>query len=147
MEQGLAQNQNGEPVKKKSSNKSNGSNNQNKDNGSKKKKNFSERAGDWVCGKCKNLNFSFRNSCNRCHILRCDSEKPQNVPIIPQTTKPVQMNIHKSNENLTKQQNTNKFDAFMPGNQDHYQKQGNNFQYYNNKNNYNGYGNKLALFN
>lgn len=41
----------------------------------KKKKPFQERAGDWVCVKCKNLNFSFRNSCNRCQLLKNDSEK------------------------------------------------------------------------
>lgn len=26
----------------------------------------SERAGDWVCIACNNLNFSFRKVCNRC---------------------------------------------------------------------------------
>ncbi|CAK90986.1 unnamed protein product (macronuclear) [Paramecium tetraurelia] len=26
-----------------------------------------QRIGDWVCGNCKNLNFSFRNACNRCN--------------------------------------------------------------------------------
>ncbi|CAD8202806.1 unnamed protein product [Paramecium pentaurelia] len=26
-----------------------------------------QRNGDWVCGICKNLNFSFRNTCNRCN--------------------------------------------------------------------------------
>ena len=24
------------------------------------------RAGDWICLMCSNLNFSFRNECNRC---------------------------------------------------------------------------------
>ena len=41
----------------------------------KKKKVFEERAGDWVCMKCKNLNFSFRMICNRCKIPKIDSEK------------------------------------------------------------------------
>ena len=27
-----------------------------------------ERAGDWVCQRCGNLNFSFRHSCNKCHL-------------------------------------------------------------------------------
>ena len=27
-----------------------------------------EREGDWVCFKCKNLNFSFRKICNRCKL-------------------------------------------------------------------------------
>ncbi len=30
------------------------------------KKPAHERQGDWVCGKCHNLNFAFRNSCNLC---------------------------------------------------------------------------------
>jgi len=41
----------------------------------KKKKVFEERAGDWVCMKCKNLNFSFRIICNRCKIPKVESEK------------------------------------------------------------------------
>ncbi|CAD8127416.1 unnamed protein product [Paramecium sonneborni] len=28
-----------------------------------------QRNGDWVCGICKNLNFSFRSTCNRCSKL------------------------------------------------------------------------------
>lgn len=32
----------------------------------KLKKPFVERPGDWVCIKCKNLNFAFRIHCNRC---------------------------------------------------------------------------------
>ena len=27
-----------------------------------------ERAGDWVCQRCHNHNFSFRNNCNMCHL-------------------------------------------------------------------------------
>jgi hypothetical protein len=41
----------------------------------KKKKPFVERVGDWVCIKCKNLNFSFRMICNRCQLSKGDSEK------------------------------------------------------------------------
>lgn len=37
-------------------------------NSKKKKKPFVEREGDWVCSKCKNLNFAFRTNCNRCHV-------------------------------------------------------------------------------
>ena len=32
------------------------------------KKPFEVRAGDWTCSKCSNLNFSFRNKCNRCGL-------------------------------------------------------------------------------
>jgi len=38
------------------------------------KKPFIEREGDWVCLQCKNLNFSFRVSCNRCQISKEDNE-------------------------------------------------------------------------
>ncbi len=41
---------------------------------SKKKKHFTERVGDWVCIKCKNLNFSFRVICNRCNLSKAESE-------------------------------------------------------------------------
>jgi len=41
----------------------------------KKKKPFVERVGDWVCIKCKNLNFSFRVICNRCQLTKAESDK------------------------------------------------------------------------
>ena len=41
----------------------------------KKKRQFTERQGDWVCMKCKNLNFSFRVVCNRCQLPQKDSEE------------------------------------------------------------------------
>jgi hypothetical protein len=41
----------------------------------KKKKPFQERVGDWVCIKCKNLNFSFRVVCNRCQLPKVESDK------------------------------------------------------------------------
>ncbi len=40
----------------------------------KKKKPFQEREGDWNCFKCKNLNFSFRVTCNRCQLSKKESE-------------------------------------------------------------------------
>jgi hypothetical protein len=50
-------------------------NNQNPKCESKKiKKPFIEREGDWFCLQCKNLNFSFRGSCNRCQISKEDNE-------------------------------------------------------------------------
>ena len=33
---------------------------------------FTERTGDWICKNCKNLNFAFRNECNRCKIPKKD---------------------------------------------------------------------------
>jgi hypothetical protein len=40
-----------------------------------KKKPFQERAGDWTCAKCRNLNFSFRVVCNRCQLSKNESSK------------------------------------------------------------------------
>lgn len=39
------------------------------------KRPFTEKMGDWVCFCCKNLNFSFRTTCNRCHISKLDNAK------------------------------------------------------------------------
>ena len=41
----------------------------------KKKKEFIEREGDWSCYRCKNINFSFRDKCNKCQFSREESEK------------------------------------------------------------------------
>ena len=38
----------------------------------KKSRPFTERAGDWICKNCKNLNFAFRNECNRCKMPKKD---------------------------------------------------------------------------
>ena len=40
----------------------------------KKKKKFIQKEGDWVCYDCKNINFSFRKKCNRCKLLKEESE-------------------------------------------------------------------------
>lgn len=42
--------------------------NQNKD--TKPKKQLSVRQGDWACKQCNNLNFSFRDKCNRCGMAK-----------------------------------------------------------------------------
>jgi formylmethanofuran dehydrogenase subunit D len=48
----------------------------------KKTRPFTEREGDWICKNCKNLNFAFRNECNRCKIPKKDcieiSKKEEN---------------------------------------------------------------------
>ena len=49
-------------------------NNKNKIKKEKKKKNFIQKEGDWVCYDCKNINFPFRNKCNRCKLLKEESE-------------------------------------------------------------------------
>jgi len=45
-----------------------------KDLSSMKKKKLTERVGDWVCIKCKNLNFSFRIICNRCELPKTEND-------------------------------------------------------------------------
>ena len=40
----------------------------------KRKKPLIERKGDWLCPKCKNLNFTFRLSCNRCNLTKSEAE-------------------------------------------------------------------------
>ena len=39
-----------------------------------KRSHFVERQGDWICMRCKNLNFSFRIVCNRCKISKAESD-------------------------------------------------------------------------
>ena len=41
----------------------------------KKNKEFVEREGDWPCYRCKNINFAFRNKCNKCQMTKEESEK------------------------------------------------------------------------
>ena len=41
----------------------------------KNKKPFIERPGDWICYNCQNLNFAFRNNCNRCHLSKEENKK------------------------------------------------------------------------
>lgn len=40
---------------------------------------LTERAGDWVCQHCRNLNFSFRKMCNRCSLARSQQPGPPGV--------------------------------------------------------------------
>ena len=42
---------------------------------SNKKKEFEEKEGDWICCKCRNINFSFRKQCNKCQLSEEASEK------------------------------------------------------------------------
>lgn len=40
-----------------------------------KQKNLIKRKGDWTCSACKNLNFSFRNRCNKCGLQKPKSNE------------------------------------------------------------------------
>lgn len=74
----------------------------------KKHKPFMERPGDWVCAKCKNLNFAFRLTCNRCHLQKTESEKIGDTPQTNTTTnKKNTSNNTTNNTNTSEQDNHN----------------------------------------
>ena len=57
-------------------NNNNSSNNKSKKTkNKKKKKNFVVKKGDWVCYNCKNINYSFRDKCNKCALDKEESEQ------------------------------------------------------------------------
>ena len=72
----------------------------------KKHKPFMERPGDWVCAKCKNLNFAFRLTCNRCHLQKTESEKIGDAPQANTNKKNISNNAN-TNSNSTIQDNHN----------------------------------------
>ena len=39
------------------------------------------KKGDWFCPSCNNLNFGFRKACNRCQLLRQDSNQINTLTI------------------------------------------------------------------
>ena len=49
--------------------------NKNRNKKKEKKKRYIEREGDWPCYDCKNINFSYRDVCNRCKLPKEESEK------------------------------------------------------------------------
>ena len=53
----------------------NNSNNKCEKMKNKKKKNFVMKKGDWICYNCKNLNFAFRDKCNKCKLNKEESEQ------------------------------------------------------------------------
>ena len=71
-------NYNNDKVNQKNKFDNNKRNMQNSKKEGKMKKHFEVRVGDWTCSKCANLNFSFRNKCNRCGIPKELSEKIHN---------------------------------------------------------------------
>ena len=56
-------------------NNNNSNNNKNRRKKNQKKKGYIEKEGDWPCYDCKNINFSFRDACNRCKLPKEESEK------------------------------------------------------------------------
>ena len=63
----------------------------------KNKKHFEVRAGDWTCTKCNNLNFSFRNKCNRCGLPKELNKNQMNPEILSQNPNYQLMNGINSN--------------------------------------------------
>lgn len=59
---------------------------------------FTERTGDWICKNCQNLNFSFRQECNRCKLPKKDA-----IEIV----EPKDMEINKISNNNNEINNTN----------------------------------------
>ena len=53
----------------------NNSNNECKTINNKKKRNFVMKKGDWICYNCKNLNFAFRDKCNKCKLNKEESDQ------------------------------------------------------------------------
>ena len=66
--------QQGNKAKKTSNNNITKSNGSNSNSTTTSQSKFSERAGDWTCLHCQNLNFAFRTQCNRCHLPKEKSE-------------------------------------------------------------------------
>ncbi len=56
-------------------NNNNSNNKSKKTKNKKKKKNFVAKKGDWVCYNCKNINYSFRDKCNKCALDKEESEQ------------------------------------------------------------------------
>lgn len=63
----------------------------------KKQKPFIERSGDWICKKCKNLNFAFRQECNRCKLPK--SEVTEEIKKIKEKNNSEDNDIEKAEKN------------------------------------------------
>lgn len=63
----------------------------------KKQKPFIERNGDWICEKCKNLNFAFRQECNRCKLPK--SEVAEEIKEIKEKNNSGDNDFEKSGKN------------------------------------------------
>ena len=90
----------------------------NEDNKNKtnKKKVLVKRNGDWICQKCKNLNFSFRTICNRCKLPKQNPVKivnnernldNNNINLLNFIFKLYPNNLYNSNVNTNTQNITN----------------------------------------
>ena len=69
----------------------------------KKQKPFMERTGDWICKKCKNLNFAFRQECNRCKLPKNEIEQEEKK----EEKKEENNNENNKSDNLENNKNNN----------------------------------------
>ena len=68
---------------------------------------FVERTGDWICKMCQNLNFAFRNKCNRCGLpkteenedIKKDEEKIDENKNCENEKKPMKQFLESNNSN------------------------------------------------
>jgi hypothetical protein len=67
----------------------------------KKRKPLIERKGDWLCPKCRNLNFAFRLICNRCQLPKSEG----NNNTMPNNMNPPNLNMNMNMNNLMNQNN------------------------------------------
>lgn len=69
----------------------------------KKKKPLIERKGDWLCSKCRNLNFAFRLICNRCQLPKGDAgnfQMSNNMSNMNMNSINMNMNMNMNNMNM-----------------------------------------------
>ena len=95
----------------------------------KKMKPFSERSGDWICQKCKNLNFAFRHECNRCKFPKKESMDE---------TETQEKKKENNNDNIISEKNNNgnkNYSYYNNGQQCNFKKN----KYRHKKYSYNGY--------
>lgn len=96
------------PVIKKFNKYNTSSNNHSNSNtNGKKAKSFQEREGDWVCSVCRNLNFSFRKTCNRCKISKIESFEQKNNKYICNNGIKTERSVTQSDNNNTYNGNNN----------------------------------------
>ena len=79
----------------------------------KKQKPFMERNGDWICKKCKNLNFSFRQECNRCKLPKKEvietEEKKEEYNNQNNKMDNIENNYYNYNNNIQQYNKKNKY--------------------------------------
>ena len=95
---------------------------------------FGERTGDWICKKCRNLNFAFRTECNRCKLSKkeaMETQKNKDNKAKNENKNNISENDKISNQNLY--QNNNIFNFYNNSNQNKKNNRYKNYHLYNNE--------------